>query len=231
MQRRKIIFPFVISFAFISGSSVGRAQGATPTFTVTANNLTMPSSGTGSIAFTLTSLNGWAGTVVMNCAPTNPPAGAIVPDCGYEGSGLQPVQDYPLAANGTATGSLSLVAEITPCNPCPASLQIQPRRQGVPGHRRPVSLALAGALVLALGLRRRAARWLTLTLLLACMLAGLAGIGACGNNGKTLTPGIYAYTITAYGTPTGMTLTQTETTTVSITVPSGIPTNLSSTNP
>jgi hypothetical protein len=50
---------------------------------------------------------------------------------------------------------------------------------------------------LGVGLRRRAARWLSLTLLAAATLAGLAAIGACGGNSSVVTPGTYAYTIMA----------------------------------
>lgn len=232
MQERRALALLAASIAFISGIGSGHAQGATPSFTITASNVTMPSSGTGSIAFTLTSVNGWAGNVVVGCGPTNPPTGAIVPDCEYAGGAAEPAQPpISLAANGTATGSASLVAEITPCNPCPANLPIRPRHQGTPSHGRPVSLALAGALLLALGFRRRAARWLTLTLMMVAMLGGLAGIGACGSSGKTLTAGIYAYTLTATGTQTTTNAQLTETTTANVTVPAGIATNLSPANP
>lgn len=232
MQRRRALVLFAASIAFISRPAAGLAQGATPTFTVTASSVTMPSSGTGTVAFALASVNGWAGQVVVSCAPPNPPTGAIVPECNYAGGGLTPAQPpIPLAANGTATGSVNLVAEITPCNPCPASLPIRPQHRRVPSHGRPVSLALAGALLLGLGLRRRAARWLTLTLMTVATLGGLAGIGACGSSGKTLTPGTYAYTITGVGTLTGTIVALSENTSVNVIVPSGIPTNLSAINP
>jgi len=74
---------------------------------------------------------------------------------------------------------------------------------------------LAGALLFGFGFRRRAARWLTLTLLAVGTLAGPAGISACGGNNSVVTPGTYAYTFMAKDLTTNTSVT----TSVNVTVP------------
>jgi len=85
-------------------------------------------------------------------------------------------------------------------------------------------LAFASLLLVGLCFWRRAPRVLMSILITVGVLAGLAGMSACGA-GATLTPGTYAYTITASqvgttGTPV------TASTTINVTVPGGISTNL-----
>jgi hypothetical protein len=202
----------------------GHAQTAAPSFTISASNATMPASGTGTIPFTLSSVNGFAGTVVVSCGPANPPTGSILPQCNYTGSAIA-TPPYTLTANGTVTGSLNLVAYIPPCsNPCPVKLPLRPR------HRGAVNLALASTLLLGFGPRRRA-RWLWLALLVVGIPAGLAGV-ACGSASlHTLTPGTFAYTVAATQAETTTSPTPIVNTTVNVTVPAGVLTNLPSANP
>lgn len=87
-----------------------------------------------------------------------------------------------------------------------------PRRRG---HGLAQGLALAGALLFGFGFRRRAARWLTLTLFAVGTLTGLAGISACGGNNSVVTPGTYAYTIMAKDLNTNASVT----TSVNVIVP------------
>jgi hypothetical protein len=77
------------------------------------------------------------------------------------------------------------------------------------------SPALAGALLLGFAFRLRAAPRLTLTLIAAGALAGLAGISACGGNSDAVTPGTYAYTISATDVSTAVSVT----TSVNVVVP------------
>jgi hypothetical protein len=120
-----------------------------------------------------------------------------------------------LTANQVATGTISFVDSLPPCNPCPVSL---PNRGGRKFEQRLApGLALAGALLLGFGFRRRAARRLVLTLLAIGALAGLAGISACGGNKSVVTPGTYVYTITAAALDTNTRLSGT--TSVNVTVP------------
>ena len=188
-----------------------------PSFTITATNATLSSStasGVGSSSFILTSVNGYAGQVRVNCNPPTPPAGVTVPYCGYgvpSGNAAVPAQPpITLTANEAVTGTIAFYNAAVPCsNPCPVSL---PRRGG---HGLPQSLALAGALLFGFAFRRKAARWLTLTLFAVGALAGLAAISACGGNNDVVTPGTYAYTISATDVTTAVSVT----TSVNVTVP------------
>jgi hypothetical protein len=74
---------------------------------------------------------------------------------------------------------------------------------------------LAGILLLGFGFRRRAARWLTLTLFAIGTFAGLEAVSACGGNNDVVTPGTYAYTISATDVTTAVSVT----TSVNVTVP------------
>lgn len=185
----------------------------TPSFTISATNATMPTSGSGSIPWTLTSVNGYTGTLQVNCNAENPPTGAKLPLCG---GSVAPVL-YTLTANQVLNGSLALLASPVPCsNPCPVSMTLPHR----PGHGGAAGLALA-VLLLGFGFRRRTARWLTLALFAVGTLAGLAGISACGGSSRsTLTPGVWQYTVMATDTTTDEQVS----TTVNVTVPSGVAT-------
>ncbi len=192
------------------------APAATPGFTITTTNVTMSSSGSngsGSSSFTLTSVDGYTGSVSVGCNPPTPPTGVTVPYCGngVPEPGAIPVQPpITLTADEVVTGTISFYNSPLPCSsPCPVSL---PRRGG---HGLAPSLALAGVLLLGFGFRRRAARWLTLTLLAMGALAGLAGISACGGNKSVVTPGTYAYTVAARDVNTSATVS----TSLNVTVP------------
>jgi len=224
MHARTLFVLFGSFLAVFGGLGSGHAQSATPSFTIAASDATMPTSGAGAIPFTLTSVNGFAGTVGVSCGPANPPTGSILPQCNYTGSAIA-TPPYTLTASGTVTGSLNLVAYIPPCSsPCPAKLLDRPLHRGAVN----LALALAGALPLGLGFRRRA-RWPWLALLIVGILVGLAGIACGAGNRNTLTPGSFVYTVSATSTGTSPTLAVN--TTVNVTVPAGISTNLPSANP
>jgi hypothetical protein len=214
MQKSRLLvllgLPLTFSLLY-PGSPVLAAAPATPAFTIAATNVTMSSStstGTGSSSLTITSVNGYTGTIGIICGgPTYQP-GITVPACNFGGPAV--IAIVPLTANQVATATIAFDNTL-PCNPCPVSL---PRRGG---RGQAPALALAGALLLGFGIRRRAARWLTLTLLAAGTLAGLAAIGACGgsSSGRVVTPGTYAYTITARD----MNANTSVSTTINLTVP------------
>jgi hypothetical protein len=82
-----------------------------------------------------------------------------------------------------------------------------------------IGMALAGALMPGYGFLRRARRSLSLAVLVACTLAGVAGISACGTgSSNTMTPGTYPYTISADFTATGSNAIGTVATTATLTV-------------
>jgi hypothetical protein len=189
---------FILLGAFLAlCSNLGgtRAFAATPSFTVSATNVTMPlSQGScnnsgctvqfGSSTFTLTSVNGYTGALQVICAVASPPAGAMLPTCFQHG--LMPA----LPANKTITGEILFLAPGQTPPPSPAGFLNRPGRAAA-------SLALAATLLFGLGARRRAARWFTIVLLALGALGGLAAISACGGNSNSMTPGTYSYAITA----------------------------------
>jgi hypothetical protein len=187
------------------------ALAATRGFTLTASNATMPTSGAGSIPFTVTSVDGYSGSFAVGCSP--PDVSAKLPACSGGGPALALI--YTLSANGVAQGDIPLSAAFcSPSGPCPVKF---PRTR----TRFPGGLALAGALLVGLGLMRRRARWFTLLVLAVSMLAGVAGITSCAG-GKTLTPGVWQYTVTATSIESSPPLISASTT-VNVTVPPGVP--------
>ncbi len=212
--RLLVVLAFLLTPSFVYSGSPALAP--TPSFTIAATNLTMSSStasGTGSSTFTLTSVNGYAGSVRVSCNSPTTSAEVKVPYCtdGVPGPAAVPAQPpITLTADEVVTGTISFYNAPVPCsNPCPARL---PRRGGhglIPG------LVLASALLFGFGFRRRAARWLTVTLFAVGTLAGLAGISACGGNNDVVTPGNYVYTIMATDVNTSVSVT----TSVNVTVP------------
>lgn len=191
------------------------AAAATPSFTITATNVTMSSSdsaGIGSSSFTLTSIDGYTGTLQIGCNIPTPKIGVTVPSCGYGAAGAAAISIEPpsiaLAANQVVTGTVPFTNPV----PCSGRCGISARREG---DRLEQSLALAGALLVGFGFRRRAPRWLALMLFALGTLAGLAGISACGASNSVVTPGTYAYTISATDINTDVSVTSS----INVTVP------------
>jgi hypothetical protein len=184
-KRSSLLFVLVLALGFALNSLPVYAF--TPSFTISASNAMMPSSGNGAIPFRLTSVDGYTGTVAVSCPGVNAPAGARVPYCGGG-----PLIAHALTADQAVTGSLVL----TP--------------YGVP-----VPLAAAGALMAGLLLRRRRTAGSTrLALVVACTLAGLGGVAGCGSDNFGMTQGTYTYTITATDIKTNVAVTTTANVTV-----------------
>jgi hypothetical protein len=208
-ERRKLLtFAAILSISF--GLASGRAYAATPSFSISASNVTMSATGSSVVSFTLTSVDGFSGKVDVICDPTNAPAGASLPLCGQPSPVADP-QIYTVPANGTVQGSFPLLAAFPSCSgSCPIKLD-KPRRGSARG------LVLAGVLIFGFGLsfRRRVARIFLFGLLAFGMLAG---IGACGGSGRTLTPGVWPYVVQAGAQSSNETVS----TTINVTVPAGI---------
>ena len=171
----------------------------------------MPSTGSVAIPFVLTSVNGFVGQLVVSCTPPTVATNVRLPY--IEAGG--PAIAYNLVANGTASGSITLLAK---------ELNVVAARLNLPAHPRHNQRAvwsLAGAFLIGIGLRRRKA-WAARLSLAVCLLIALTTISACGS-GPTLTPGTYTYTLTA--TQTDITLPPSTSTTATVTVPPGIPTS------
>lgn len=167
-----------------------------PAFTISASNVTMPGgSALGTSQFTLTSVNGYAGQVAVDCTYSGGDMSAKVPTC-YRGTS----PNFNLTANQSAQGAFSLF---------PYGTAINYARQTSPQAHRGLVLAflLFGACFLG-ALRRRTGG--IPALLFAAIL--LAGITSCGGNGLS---GTFPYTITATDTKT----TASVSASISVTVP------------
>jgi len=207
MQDRRVAILFgSFSVALIAFACV-RSVAQTASFSLAAENATMPTRGTGSIQWTLTSVNGYEGLITVDCSPLNPPTGANLPWC------QGPVNPPPFSLTANETLSETFLLSATPGSGVQSFLHRAP-------YRGPASLVLAGVLLFGVGFRRRVARWVRFTLLAVCALTGLMSTSACGGYSNTLTPGTYAYTLTAWDLNTNESVS----TTANVTVPPGIQT-------
>jgi hypothetical protein len=202
--RLLVLFESLLAVSFeLSGAS---AQTSTP-FTITATNVTMPTTGNGVSQFTITGVPG-DGTINMSCQYSGTEIVFKIPVCP-----MTPPALIPVTTGQTLTGSILFYQYGAPI---PASLRSAPHRSG---HLPASGLALACALMLGFGLRRRASRWLTMVLLAAGTLAGVCGISGCIAR-NPMTPGTYPFTITANWESGGVTpLGQSVSTTINVTVP------------
>lgn len=197
------------------------AQTGTP-FAITASNLTMPSITVttttggvtsihlGSSAFSVTGIPG-AGTMTIGCQYSGPVTDAKIPEaCGTVGA-----PGIPIAARETTLTGTVYFVPYGMTIPSLGKLDNAPR---LPGHLPAAGLALAGALMLGFGLRRRRRRWLALVLFAAGALAGSIGISACSAGDPGMTPGTYQYTISAGFQPSNTNVIEDRSTTITLTV-------------
>jgi hypothetical protein len=183
MLRRSLVPTLLLTLLFASLPAI--AQSAAPTFTLTPSNATVSPTGTGSIPYTLSSVNGYVGTVIINCQAPIVPAGVYIPYCG-----TAPVVSYTLSANQVVTGSFPLYGNTV----VPASLGF------ITGHNPVLAVFFIIALLSGFTLRRHAARRLTLPLFLA-VLAALCCTSGCGSAPRSFTPGTYTYVVSATQSP------------------------------
>jgi hypothetical protein len=121
----------------------------------------------------------------------------------------------PVQAGETTLSGIVYFVPFGQTTPSLGELQIVPSPSG---HLPLTGMALAGALMLGLGFRRRARRWLVLAAFAALASAGAVGISACRAKVNATTPEAYPYTISAGFAATGSSTIQTATTTILVTV-------------
>lgn len=213
MLRSKVLACLALLFAF--SLPLFAAPAPVPRFTISASNVSMPTSGSVAIPFTLTSTNGFAGLVAVDCAAPTVAANVRAPYCNQGG----PIMAYTLAADGTTPGSMIIVA-VKP-NLTPLASRSRPGKSGQEG-----GWAIAGVAMLGLGLRKKIPRRLAGMSIAVGTVLTLAGIGICGCGGPpTLTPGAYVFTLTATSVSNGTgSSAVTASTTATVTVPAGVPT-------
>jgi hypothetical protein len=133
---------------------------------------------TASDTLTLTSLNGYAGTVQLTCALAGSTSAANPPQCG-----LDPATET-LAANGTAQPLLLIFGAGTKL----------PSGVTAGGTTAPLLALLGCALLCAVPARK--ARWHSLAVLLLLAACALP-FAACGGQSSLITAGSYNFTVTA----------------------------------
>jgi hypothetical protein len=201
MRNRNLLFLFGILLTFVFGMTVARA--ATSGYAISATNVTMPSSRGTSSPYTVTQVQ-FTGTLVVGCQYTGPTTVARIPTC------YAPPVALSVTAGQTSTGAVTL-------DPWGVPIPVGARRPG----RVPLDgFALAGALLLGLGLRRRRTGPMAMLVLAIGSLASTMAMEACSTSpGNGMTPGTYAYTISANNESSGVTpLGAATTTTIQVTV-------------
>jgi hypothetical protein len=159
------------------------AQSPAPTFTLTTSNVTVPTTGTGSIPYTLSSTNGYIGTVVVKCTAPTVPAGVSIPYCGSA-----PIVSYSLTAGQVVTGNFPLYGNTV----VPLGF--------MPSHNPALAIFFIVALLSGLTLRRKVARRLALPLFII-VLGALSFTTGCGSTSRGFTPGTYTYVVGATQSP------------------------------
>jgi hypothetical protein len=191
-------FPLVLACGL--GMFGVQAQAATSTFTIAATNVTMPGGGNPGVShFTLASVNGYAGRLIVNSQYSGGDMNAKPPNCGIHTAPL-----FTLNANSTVSGTLT-------CYPYGKVVPVVELHRPLPlPYRAPVlGLAFAASwFALQRRFRTTTARWIGVLLLGAI---GIGGVSACGNG----VSGMYPFTVTATDTVTQ----QSASTSITVTVP------------
>jgi hypothetical protein len=221
MYRNRVAFLTLLSATWALPAVPALA--ATP-YAITATNLTMPANDPpttsggvtsfhlGSSQFTVMGVP-TAGTLTINCQYAGPVTSAKIPqECAILFPGEISVQP----GEPTITGTVYFVPYGQGPIPSLAQLRSLPRPAN---HLPATTLALAGALMLGFGFRRRTRRALFLSVFAIGTLVAATAIAACGGTITTgMTPGTYPYTISAAFTGTDTNTIQTASTTVTLTV-------------
>jgi hypothetical protein len=171
-------------------------------FTIAASNVTMPPTGLGLSKYTVSAIP-IAGSMAVTCGYSGPSTTAKIPTCTYG-----PLAATPVTPGQTITGQIDFY-------PYGSAIPVDLHRS----THSPI-LPLAAALLLGWGLRRRAIGRLIPCVLAIAGLAAVSAISSCGGNPNDMTPGTYAYTITAGVDPTGASNpTQAASTIINVTIP------------
>ncbi|HTB96454.1 MAG TPA: hypothetical protein VK716_05565 [Terracidiphilus sp.] len=184
-----------IGFLLLCSAS---APSMAASFSISANNVTMPRSGTASSQFAISSIP-MTGDITLSCSYSGKLSPTNLPVCP-----LTPAIAYQVTAGGALTGSVVFY---------PAGVAVP---ASIPGG----GVAAAALALCGLGLLRWRRRWSSLVSLAVLGAAGLMGVSACGgNNGPVMPAGTYPYTITAENTASINNLAAGASVTIQVTVP------------
>ena len=205
MNLRGLPFSLLIALSLcwlLMGASV--SAWATPEFAISATNVTMPASGTGSTQYSVTGIP-ITGTLTVSCQYSGPASEANLPTCTY-GPARAP---ETVNAGQTVKGTILFY-------PYGAAIPADSRR----ASRGPMTaMALAGAVLLGLGFRRRRRGLLLLVVLALGSMVSALGLSACTGAMNVMTPGSYQYTIAAGNSGSLNNLAAEASTNITVTVP------------
>jgi hypothetical protein len=175
---------FLMSVALLAAGDAAAATA--PGFTITASNVSVSDTGSGSSSYTVTSVGGFTGQVGVSCFPPEINGALAIPNCDV------PEQFLTVPANGSISGKM----------PFTPPTNVTARNKGG-DQRRPAGPLAAGALMLAgFAAARKQLRWnrmLSALVLCAGLLAGLTATGCGGHGGLAMAPGTYTYNLQAAG--------------------------------
>jgi len=196
-------------YAPASGTASTEVNVTAPTFTMSATAVTVAPGGSVSSTVTVSSSDGYAGTIMLTCAITAEPA---------EATDLPTCSSGQLTLSSTATGgTVSAIVSTTATTATLVRPKLGPGRAWAGGG----GAVLAVVLFFWLPIRQK--RWRAMLGVVIC-LALLGGLSACGsgvnnnniqNSNSGTTAGSYTITITGIGSDVGKT---TATTTFVLTV-------------
>ncbi len=166
---------------------------ATP-YAITATNVTLTRTGSGTSQFTVTGIP-MTGMLEVACQYQGPSSTTVkAPVCPFAGRVI-----YSVQAGASQSGTIMFV----------------PPTQAVPASA-PAEGAALGVLLLAWGTLQRGRKWLLLAIV---CVACLVPISSCGGSSNGMTPGSYPFTISANNESNPMTpLGQGVTTNITVTV-------------
>jgi uncharacterized repeat protein (TIGR03803 family) len=203
------------TFAASTSTAQTLTVSAKPTYTMSATAVTVSPGSPGTSSITISSSNGYVGTVMLTCAITSSPAGAVdMPTCTSAGT----VTLSSSAASESTTVTVNTTAASSASATRPKFREKQEWREASEGA------VLALLVLFGIPARSRKCRSTLGILTLAVLISTVSACGGGGGNGGTGTtqstnPGTTAgsYTITVTGTGNGSAKT-TATTTFTLTV-------------
>lgn len=176
------------------------SNAATPDFTIAATNVTMPGNGNpGTSRFTLVSVDGYSGRLLVNSEFIGNEMNAKPPNCGVRTAPL-----YTLSANQAVQGTLT-------CYPYGKVVPVVKLERRLSWrHTGPIlALALASFILFRRRTRATAAHWFALFVL---SIITMMAVASCAGNGVS---GTYPFTVTATDAVTQATVS----TSITVTVP------------
>ena len=176
----------VILLTSLALLAVRDASAATkPGFNITASNVSVSDTGSGSSTYTATSLDGFTGQVAVSCFAPQVDGLLVIPNCDV------PAQIVTVPVNGSVSGKI-------PFTP-PSNVTARNEGGSKPHSTGPLAAGAIAMIGFAAARRRRWNRTLAPLLLVAALFAGISATGCGGHGGLAMSHGTFGYSIQAVG--------------------------------